>query len=78
MILQPISSILPNFMNKGVPALQEQDQQEWWNILCQLQDLLREATGYLYKVNANKIIYQIKWNKHNAAAFGHLITRFES
>lgn len=51
MILQPISSLLPNFLNKRIPALQEEDQQKWWEILCHLQDLLREATVYLYKVN---------------------------
>lgn len=50
MILQPISSLLPNFLNKRVPALQEKDQQKWWEILCKLQEMLREATGYLYKV----------------------------
>lgn len=50
MILQPISSILPNFLNKSAPTLQEADQEEWWNILCQLQDLLREATTFMYKV----------------------------
>ena len=50
MILQPISSILPNFMNKLIPEKQEEDQQKWWETLCKLQKLLRDATTYLHRV----------------------------
>ncbi len=50
MILQPITSLLPNFLNKLVPALQEKDQETWWSVLCQMQELLRDATNYLFKV----------------------------
>lgn len=51
MILQPITSLLPNFLNKLIPALQEKDQKTWWQVLCQMQELLRTATVYLYKVS---------------------------
>lgn len=37
LVLQPISSLLPNFLNKNVPHLQEKDQAEWWAVLCALQ-----------------------------------------
>jgi hypothetical protein len=53
MILQPISSILPNFMNKLIPEKQEEDQQKWWETLCKLQKLLRDATTYLHRVIRN-------------------------
>ena len=54
MILQPISSLLPNFFNKLVPKLQERDLEAWWKILCNLQDLLRLAAAYLYKVYSKR------------------------
>ena len=55
MILQPISSILPNFMNKLIPDKQEEDQQKWWETLCKLQKLLRDASTYLHRVSCGLI-----------------------
>eukprot|EP00095_Tigriopus_kingsejongensis_P002552 maker-scaffold309_size213625-snap-gene-0.20 protein:Tk02552 transcript:maker-scaffold309_size213625-snap-gene-0.20-mRNA-1 annotation:"GI10101" len=51
MILQPISSLLPNFLNSLAPSLQEADQRAWWKILCTFQNLYREAALYLCKTN---------------------------
>ena len=50
MILQPISSRLPNFLNKLIPENQEQDQRRWWQILSGLQENLRYVANYLFKV----------------------------
>lgn len=50
MILQPISSKLPNFLNKLIPEDQEKDQRKWWKILSGLQENLRYVANYLYKV----------------------------
>lgn len=50
MILQPISTALPNFLNSMAPKLQENDQKIWWNILCTFQNLFQEAALYLCKV----------------------------
>ena len=50
MILQPISSRLPNFLNKLIPENQEQDQRRWWEILSGLQENLRYVANYLFKV----------------------------
>ena len=46
----PSRSILPNFLNIMRPDLQEADQQEWWRVLCQLQETLRETADFLFKV----------------------------
>ena len=50
MILQPISSRLPNFLNKLIPENQEKDQRRWWEILSGLQENLRYVANYLFKV----------------------------
>ncbi|XP_023233004.1 NACHT and WD repeat domain-containing protein 2-like [Centruroides sculpturatus] len=47
-VLQPISSILPNFNNKRMPKLQAQDQGIWWDTLGKLQKLLRRAAQALF------------------------------
>ena len=63
MILQPISSRLPNFLNKLIPENQEQDQRRWWEILSGLQENLRYVANYLFKVNKSTkgpCIYQKK------------------
>ncbi|CAB4062510.1 unnamed protein product [Lepeophtheirus salmonis] len=49
MILQPISSHYPNFLNSQVPKLQSEDQEKWWRTLCKLQETLREAAYNLFK-----------------------------
>ncbi|XP_059080387.1 NACHT and WD repeat domain-containing protein 2-like [Tigriopus californicus] len=51
MILQPISTALPNFLNSMAPKLQETDQKIWWNILCTFQNLFQEAALYLCKTD---------------------------
>ncbi|XP_023244232.1 NACHT and WD repeat domain-containing protein 2-like [Centruroides sculpturatus] len=48
-VLQPISSILPNFNNKRMPQLQAQDQSTWWTTLENLQKFLRIAAQALYE-----------------------------
>jgi len=50
MVLQPISSLLPDFLNQLAPDKQERDQETWWTVLSQMQELFVEATGYLLKV----------------------------
>ena len=50
MVLQPISSKLPNFLNKLMPEAQEGDQRKWWQILSGLQENLRYVATYLFKV----------------------------
>ncbi|TRY73174.1 hypothetical protein TCAL_08178 [Tigriopus californicus] len=55
MILQPISTALPNFLNSMAPKLQETDQKIWWNILCTFQNLFQEAALYLCKVDEIRI-----------------------
>ena len=50
MVLQPISSKLPNFLNKLMPEAQERDQRKWWEILSGLQENLRYVATYLFKV----------------------------
>lgn len=50
MVLQPISTMLPNFFNHLLPEQQEQEQEEWWNSLCKMQELFKEATSFLFKV----------------------------
>jgi hypothetical protein len=47
-ILQPISSILINFINKRVPKLQAEDQAIWWDTLTKMQKLLRKGAASLY------------------------------
>ncbi|UYV61467.1 NWD2 [Cordylochernes scorpioides] len=47
-VLQPISSILPNFNNKRAPRLQATDQATWWKTLAVLQKLLRRAAQALF------------------------------
>lgn len=47
-ILQPISSILINFINKRVPKLQAEDQAIWWDTLNKMQKLLRKGAASLY------------------------------
>ncbi len=56
MVLQPISSRLPNFLNKLIPAQQEEDQRKWWEIMCNLQENLRYISTYLFKVLINEMI----------------------
>ena len=51
MILQPISSKLPNFLNKLIPENQEKDQRRWWEILSGLQENLRYVANYLFKAS---------------------------
>ena len=51
MVLQPISSKLPNFLNKLIPEEQEADQRKWFEILTNLQENLRYVSTYLFKVN---------------------------
>lgn len=48
-ILQPISSILINFINKRVPKLQAEDQAVWWDTLTKMQKLLRKGALSLYQ-----------------------------
>ena len=55
MVLQPISSKLPNFLNKLIPEEQERDQRKWFEILTSLQETLRYVATYLFKV---------KWKSH--------------
>ena len=43
-------SILPNFLNIMRPDLQSADQREWWRVLCQLQETLRDTADFLVKV----------------------------
>ena len=45
-----IDSILPNFLNIMRPDLQLADQREWWRVLCQLQETLRDTADFLVKV----------------------------
>lgn len=47
-ILQPVSSILVNFINKRVPKLQAEDQAVWWDTLGKMQKLFRKATASLF------------------------------
>lgn len=47
-ILQPISSILINFINKRVPKLQAEDQAIWWDTLSKMQKLLRKGAASLF------------------------------
>lgn len=47
-ILQSVSSILVNFINKRVPKLQAEDQAIWWDTLGKMQKLFRKATISLY------------------------------
>jgi hypothetical protein len=51
MVLQPITSKLPHFLNKLIPEEQEADQRKWWSILSGLQDTLRYISTYLYKAS---------------------------
>ena len=51
MVLQPISSKLPNFLNKLMPEAQERDQRKWWQILSGLQENLRYVATYLFKTD---------------------------
>ena len=60
MVLQPISSKLPNFLNKLIPEEQERDQRKWFEILTSLQETLRYVATYLFKV---------KWKSHEKQAF---------
>ena len=66
MILQPISKILPNFLNELIPLKQEADQREWWRILCEIQTLFKDATTYLFRVRLFQLLrYQLYmfWNQ---------------
>jgi hypothetical protein len=36
-ILQPIDSVLPNFLNKKEPTLQAQDAAAWWAVQARIQ-----------------------------------------
>ena len=47
-------SILPNFLNIMRPDLQSADQREWWRVLCQLQETLRDTADFLVKVKKVK------------------------
>lgn len=49
-ILQPISSILINFINKRVPKLQAEDQAIWWDTLNKMQKLLRKGALQLFTI----------------------------
>ncbi len=33
---------------------QEEDQKKWWETLCKLQKLLRDATTYLHRVSSKE------------------------
>ena len=50
MVLQPISSKLPNFLNALIPEEQEADQRKWYEVLTNLQETLRYISTYLFKV----------------------------
>ena len=50
MVLQPISSKLPNFLNALIPEEQEADQRKWYEVLTNLQETLRYVSTYLFKV----------------------------
>ena len=56
MVLQPISSKLPNFLNALIPEEQEADQRKWYEVLTNLQETLRYVSTYLFKVK-NKYIH---------------------
>ena len=69
MVLQPISSRLPNFLNKLIPEEQEADQRKWYEVLTNLQETLRYVSTYLFKVEneyinifGNKIFPIYFWN----------------
>ncbi|KAK7065481.1 NACHT and WD repeat domain-containing protein 2 [Halocaridina rubra] len=50
-ILQSISTILVNFMNRRVPKLQAQDAATWWDTLAKMQKLLRKAAQACYNTH---------------------------
>ena len=55
MVLQPISSKLPNFLNALIPEEQEADQRKWYEVLTNLQETLRYVSTYLFKVKISII-----------------------
>ena len=50
-ILQPISSILINFLNRRVPKLQAEDQAVWWDTMTKMQKLFRKGSLSLFNQN---------------------------
>ena len=47
-VLQPVTALLPHFLNQKEPGLQARDAQAWWAVQARLQELLRAAaTGLL-------------------------------
>ena len=60
MVLQPISSKLPNFLNALIPEEQEADQRKWYEVLTNLQETLRYVSTYLFKVKISINIFLIK------------------
>jgi hypothetical protein len=46
-VLQPITSILPNFLNQKKPQLQQVDQEEWFNTMLQLQKFVLKGVEFL-------------------------------
>ena len=46
-ILQPISSLLPNFLNTRFPKLQMKDQEEWFDNLTELQKFITKGSEVL-------------------------------
>ncbi|ESO82088.1 hypothetical protein LOTGIDRAFT_135306 [Lottia gigantea] len=47
-VIQPISSILPNFNNKRSQRLQEIDQAQWWETFGKLQRIIRKSAQVLF------------------------------
>ena len=46
-VLQPISSILPNFLNSRKVKLQQADQEEWFKTMQELQRYVLKGTEFL-------------------------------
>ena len=46
-ILQPISSLLPNFLNTRYPKLQKKDQEDWFDTLLELQKFIMKGSEVL-------------------------------
>ena len=46
-VLQPISSILPNFLNSRKVKLQQADQEEWFKTMQELQRFVLKGTEFL-------------------------------
>ena len=71
-VLQPISSILPNFLNSRKVKLQQADQEEWFKTMLELQKYVLKGTEFL---KHNNIISEKEYLKFRMSVLEREFTK---